>query len=39
MLMLAETFAEQAAGAIALHCTADFLARDHAQFGRGAIRQ
>ncbi len=39
MLMLPETFAQQTSRAIALHGTADFFARDDAQFWFRPIRQ
>ena len=39
MLVQPETFAEQPPGAAAGRRVADFFARDHAQFGRGAVGQ
>src|ERR1035441_5035363 len=39
MLVQPETFAEQPPGAAAGRRVADFLARDHAKFGRGTVGQ
>ena len=39
MLMLPETFPQQTARTIALHSTADFFTRDHAQFWLRPVRQ
>jgi len=39
MLVLPETFPQQPARAIALHCAADFFAGDDAEFRRGTFGQ